>query len=240
MARAEVCNADRHGGIVCGDGDKAMRVIDETTSPSGKSAFAWRSADGVAPGGQIPPADIENILIRLSDGAVLAKLGGVYWATGEMRANRYDVVAAWAPDSRAVIEVSNDRWDTYSLAYYALDHGDKAAALDLRALVEPALRAKLPPSKRESYSFRVREDLPVKLDSRGRAQFTAMLYVPKAETSLDFSVRLDVAFNRASRRRGSYRCNGQEGGRRAARGFRIPGIAPRARRVRLLPDPARR
>lgn len=190
---AEVCNADKYGGLVCGDGDKALRVIDNTTSPSGKFAFAWRSADGVASGGQIPPDGVENILIRLPDGAVLARLGGTYWANGEMRANRYDVIAAWSPDSRAVIEVSNDRWDTYSLTYYAVDRGDKAAALDLRALVEPALKAKLPPSKRESHSFRVREDLPVKLGSGGRALFTAMLYVPKAEASLDYSVRVDIA-----------------------------------------------
>ena len=161
---AEVCNADKYGGLVCGDGDKALRVIDKTTSPSRKFAFAWRSAHGVASGDQIPPDGVENILIRLADGAVLARLGGTYWANGEMRANRDDVIAAWSSDSRAVIEVSNDRWDTYSLAYYAVDRGDQAAALDLRALVEPALKAKLPPSKRESYSFRVREDLPVKLD----------------------------------------------------------------------------
>jgi hypothetical protein len=192
-ARAEVCNAEKYGGVVCGDGDKAIRVIDKTKSPSGKFAFAWRSADGVASGGRIPPDDIENLLIRVADGAVLAKLGGIYWANGEMRANRYDVVAAWSSDSRAVIEVSNDRWGTYSFAYYALDRGDKAATLDLRALLEPALKAKLPPNKRESHSFRVREDLPVKLEPGGRAQFTAMLYVPKSEASLDYSVRVDIA-----------------------------------------------
>jgi hypothetical protein len=51
----------------------------------------------------------------------------------------------------------------------------------------------LPSSRRESRAFRVREDLPVKLDSKGRVLFTAMLYVPKAETSLDYSVRVDIA-----------------------------------------------
>lgn len=103
------------------------------------------------------------------------------------------------PDSRAVIEVSNDRWDTYSFAYYVVDRGDEAAALDLLALVEPALKAKLPPGKRESHSFRVREDLPIKLDAGGRALFTAMLYVPKAETSLDYSVWIDIARRQGKR-----------------------------------------
>jgi hypothetical protein len=192
-AHAEACGVDKYGGIVCGDGGNAMRVIETTTSPSGKFAFAWRSADGVVPGGRIPPDNVENMMIRLADGAVLANLGGTYWANGEMRANRYDVVAAWSPDSRAVIEVSNDRWDTYSFAYYAVDRGDKVATLDLGALVGPALKAKLPPGQRESHAFRVREDLPVKLDSKGRVLFTAMLYVPKAETSLDYTVRVDIA-----------------------------------------------
>jgi hypothetical protein len=52
--------------------------------------------------------------------------------------------------------------------------------------------AKLPSARRENYSFRVREDLPVTLDDRGHARFTAMLYVPKAETSLDYNVRVDI------------------------------------------------
>ena len=96
-----------------------------------------------------------------------------------------------AGQPRGVIEVANDRW-AYALTWYWLDGGDKPATSDLRALIEPALKAKLPPNKRESYSFRVREDLPVTLDARGRARFTAMLYVPKADTSLDYGVRVDV------------------------------------------------
>ena len=190
---AQACVADKYGGLVCGEGNNALRVIADTASPSGKFALAWRSAQGLPRGDKAPSGEIENVLIRLADGAPLAKLGGVFWATGEMRANRYDVIAAWSPDSGAVIEVSSDRWDTYSLGWYRLDGGDKAATLDMRALVEPALKAKLPPAKRVGYSFRVREDLPVKLDARGRASFTAMLYVPKAESSLDYSVLVDIA-----------------------------------------------
>ena len=131
----------------------------------------------------LPPA-----VVAQAEACKVDKYGG-----GAMRANRSDVIAAWSPDSRAVIEVSNDRWDTYSLAWYWLDGGDQAATSDLRTLIEPALKAKLPANKRESHSFRMREDLPVTLDARGRARFTAMLYVPKAETSLDYSVRVDVA-----------------------------------------------
>ena len=188
--RAQACVADQRGGLVCGEGKAAMRVFANTTSPSKNYAFAWRSAQGLPSGDDIPN-DVENVLIRVTDGAVLAKLGGTYWETGEMRANRYDLLAAWSPDSRAVIEVANSRWDSDSFAYYRID-GATATRLDLRALVESVMTARLPPRNRQGNSFRVREDLPVTLDARGGVRFTAMLYVPKGETSNDYKVQVNV------------------------------------------------
>ena len=189
-AHAQACVADRQGSLVCGEGKAAMRVVADTTSPSKEYAFAWRSEQGL-PSGDQPPSGVENLLIRISDGAVLAKLGGKYWATEEMRANRTDLLAAWSPDSRGVIEVANSRWDSDSFAYYRID-GATATKLDLRALVEPVMTARLPPRNRQGNSFRVREDLPVTLDARGRVSFTAMLYVPKSETSNDYKVLVNI------------------------------------------------
>lgn len=189
--RAQACVADQQGGLVCGEGKAAMRVVADTTSPSKNYAFAWRSEQGLPSGSDPSPAGVENLLIRIADGAVLAKLGGEYWATGEARANRYDLIAAWSPDSRAVIEIANSRWDSYSFAHYRID-GATATRLDLRALVEPVMTARLPPRNRQGNSFRVREDLPVTLDARGRVRFTAMLYVPKGETSNDYKVQVNI------------------------------------------------
>jgi hypothetical protein len=168
-----------------------MRVVADTTSPSKNYAFAWRTEQGLPSGRDVAPSGVENLLIRISDGAVLAKLGGTYWATGDMRANRYDLLAAWSPDSQAVIEVANSRWDSDSFAYYRID-GATATRLDLRALVEPVMTARLPPRNRQGNSFRVREDLPVTLDARGRLRFTAMLYVPTSETSNDYKVHVNI------------------------------------------------
>jgi hypothetical protein len=190
-AHAQACVADQQGGLVCGEGKAAMRVVADTTSPSKDYAFAWRSEQGLPSGGDLPPPGVENLLIRIADGAVLAKLGGQYWATGEMRANRYELIAAWSPDSQAVIEVANSRWDSDSFAYYRID-GATATRLDLRALVEPVMTARLPPRNRRGNAFRVREDLPVTIDARGRVRFTAMLYVPKGETSNDYKVHVNV------------------------------------------------
>src|SRR3954452_8256557 len=81
---AQACVADRHGDLVCGEGKAAMRVVADTTSPSKEYAFAWRSEQGQPSGSDQPPSGVENLLIRISDGAVLAKLGGKYWATEEM------------------------------------------------------------------------------------------------------------------------------------------------------------
>ena len=108
-----------------------------------------------------------------------------------MRANRSELMAAWSPDSRAVVEVANSRWDSDSFTYYRIE-GATAARLDLRALVEPVVTARLPPRNRQGNSFRVRDDRPVTLDARGRVRFTAMLYVPKGETSNDYVVNVNV------------------------------------------------
>src|SRR3954471_3982594 len=160
---AQACISDQPGGLVCGEGKAAMRVVADTISPSKEYAFAWRSDQGLPSGRDQPPSGVENLLIRIADGAVLAKLGGEYWATGEMRANRTDLLAAWSPDSRSVIEVANSRWDSDSFAYYRLD-GKAVTKVDLRALVELAMKAKLSARQREFHSFRVVEDLPVTLD----------------------------------------------------------------------------
>jgi hypothetical protein len=191
VAEQQACRVDKNSWI-CGEGRDALRLFEGTSAPSGKFAFAWRSPNGIPSGDEIPVA-AENLLVRSADGVILAKLGGEYWATGQMRANRYESVASWSPDSRAVIEVANDRWDTASLRYYALSGDDKAEPFDLYPLVEPALKAKLPPRKRENYTFRVREDQPIKLDVRGHLRFFAMLYLIKSDQpSLDYELRVDI------------------------------------------------
>lgn len=189
-ASAQACTPDQHDALICGEGKGAMRVFADTVSPSKAYAFAWRSGQGLSVADQ-PPDGVENLLIRIGDGTVLARLGGAYWAAGDIRANRYDLAAAWSPDSRSVVEVANSRWDSDSFAYYRID-GATAAKLDLRVLVEPVLTARLPPRNRKGNSFRVRTDLPLTLDARGRLGFTAMLYVPKGETTNDYKVQVNI------------------------------------------------
>jgi len=191
-AWAGACVADKFGGLICGEGNDALRVFPETISPSKKFAFAWRTAKGLGNNqyGE-PSADVEDDLIRIADGAILAKLGGDYWDNGKLHPNRDQLVAFWSADSRAVVEVKNSRWESDAFRYYAIE-GDKATTLDLRALVEPALRAKLPASQRERYVFLVRNDLPMTLDARGHLRFVAMLFEPKNDPILNCRIVVDI------------------------------------------------
>src|SRR5689334_1917553 len=104
------CVADQHDGVICGEGKDAARIIEDTTSPDKKLAIAWRCSAGMPADGKEPAGEIEDVIIRIGDGAVLGKLGGQYWDTGTVRPNRDEFYASWSPDSRAVVEVANARW----------------------------------------------------------------------------------------------------------------------------------
>ena len=115
------------------------------------------------------------------------------------------------------IEAANSRWDTDSLVYYLLE-GATATTLDLRALVEPAMKAKLPPKKRESNSFRVREDLPVKLDASGHARLAQCFMCRREKRASTYKVQIDIV--RETRQAGGADCvdaAGQSGLSQASR-----------------------
>lgn len=186
------CVADQHQSFICGEGKDALRVFPSTIAPSGKLAFGWRTSEGLPSGQAEPSGVLEDVLVRLPDGAVLGQLGGSYWATGEMRANRYDLIAAWSPDSRAVVEVANSRWDTDSFRFYAISESG-VVVLDLHELVERTVRTKSPRGADKGRVFRIREDLPVKLDAEGGLSFAAILFIPKSEeAALGFRVELKI------------------------------------------------
>jgi len=62
----EACIADWRGGLVC-----ALSVFANTTSPSKNYEFARRTAEGLPSGDDIPN-NVENVLIGVTGGAVLA------------------------------------------------------------------------------------------------------------------------------------------------------------------------
>jgi len=193
------CRPDAHGGLTCGQGAGAARVVDDTMSPSKRLAFAWRSPAG-PPTENPDGGDVEILLIRLSDGAVLWKAPGEYWNTGEMRANRYDEAALWSPNSRFAVETLDFRWSTENLRVFAIGDGDKASVLDLKAIMEPAVRKQLRRAVKNepSYAFQifgnVNGEAPrLTIDDRGLVKALVLMTIPKQEPYAMFAVTFQVS-----------------------------------------------
>lgn len=189
-ARAEPgpCKPDPFDGLTCGVGPGAARVIAGTISPSRKIAFAW-----LEPGR--PPTDepdiyqVESVLLWLHDGTALAISPGDFWDTGTVRANRYDFHAIWSPNSRLVIELLDFRWSTEALRLHSLsEHGRPVLSLDLKPIVELAVRKELRKTVKNeaSYAFEIQGDnsgeLPrLTIDDSGKMKARIEMQVPKEE-----------------------------------------------------------
>ena len=177
IERLGPCKPDAHDGLICGTGDGAARVIDDTTSPSERLALAWRTPSG-PPTEQPDDDDVELLLIRLADGAVLSKAKGEFWDTGESHSNRKQEKAAWSRDSRLMVETFDTRFSTDGVTVYAIGADDKASTLDLIKIMEPAVRAQLRRRVKndEGYVFLVQR---IGIDNRGRIRALVHLWVPK-------------------------------------------------------------
>jgi hypothetical protein len=164
-------------------------------SPSKRLAFGWRNtADGPT---EEPDDDstLENVLLRLEDGRVLAKLKGQFWATGKMRANRRDEVAVWSRDSRRVIEFYSTRFDTDVIDLYAVGAGDKVSGpFNMLKLVEQATRPRVSASRQVQNNYSLSIDTSsVTIASDGRIKLSASLFIPKGEEEHDFDVTLRIS-----------------------------------------------
>jgi len=208
--KAEIgpCLPDRYGGLLCGEGAGAARVVDGTISPSRRLAFAWRSPG--RPPTEEPDADaVESLLIRLSDGAVLWRTEGEYWNIGAYKVNRYEEAAAWSPSSRFVVETADFRWNTEHLRLFAIGTGDKVVVLDLKAIIEPAVRKHLrrivknaPDYAFQIFSSGVEGERPrLTIDDRGLIKALVLMTIPKQDPYAKPLARLifDVTFRVSDR-----------------------------------------
>ena len=198
LAEMGPCKPDGPDELMCGSGPGAARVIEDTVSPDKRFALAWR-LDGADPTEPPVSDDIEILVVRLADGAVLARAKTEYWHTGSMRANRLEEEASWSPDSRFVVRAFQQRFDTERLDVFALDAapgnaGPSARMLDLKAIVEPAVRERLRRRARkgDGYVLRVHGGKKLKVDNAGRIRLNVMMWVPKdgPEAHYDATVQL--------------------------------------------------
>jgi len=196
-AQTGPCQPDKDGGLTCGSGPGAARVVEGTMSPSKRFAFAWR-APGSSSADDPDPDKVENLLIRISDGAVLWSARGRYWQTAASRSNHIDEGAVWSPNSRFAVEVTDSKWSTDELRFFSIAEDGKLLVLDLHAIIEPAVRKQLRGLvKNESaYTFSVTwsDAAPrgLAVDNRGQVTVPVLMQVPKQDRDVTFDVKLLV------------------------------------------------
>jgi hypothetical protein len=139
------CRKDGHDSSYCGEGDGAARIIPNTTSPSHRLALAWRLNDKppVRRPDEGDPA-LESLIVRVDDGAILAKSKGTYWNTGDRYAPRQYLSAAWSQDSRLLIRTAGVGSGTDSAEVFAFAADDRVTGpFDLVKVLDPAVRAQM-------------------------------------------------------------------------------------------------
>jgi hypothetical protein len=129
--------------LICGSGDGAARIILKTISPSKRLGFAWRLSD--RPPTDLPrPTDpnLENFVVRIADGAIVAKSHGSYWDLGTKIARAY-LFTAWSPDSRLLVRVQQNA-ESSSAELFSFAEDDAAAGpFELVNVIKPAMLAKI-------------------------------------------------------------------------------------------------
>jgi hypothetical protein len=196
-AYAEIgpCRPDTYRGLICGEGDGAARVIDHTMSPSRRLALAWRSRNSPPTEAQTDrDADLELLVIRLKDGAVLSRRETEYWDTGDSHVNRLRETATWSPDSRFMINTFEQRFNTATIDLYAFDRNDKArGAFDLIKLMEGAARSELRRHVKDDGTYEFSLDWNrLKIDNRGLVRAAIMLWVPKDGPERHYAMTLQA------------------------------------------------
>jgi hypothetical protein len=172
IARAEMgpCIPDDRGSLTCGNGVGSARVIPKTTSPSNRLALAWRLTSS-APGYQLHEdnPDLESLIVRIADGAILAKSPGTYWDMGDRYAKAQYLTAAWSSDSRLLIRMAGKGNAPHSAELFAFAQDDSIAGpFDLVKVLDPAVRAEMKGVKDVGgYTFRISHMPSMTIDDQG-------------------------------------------------------------------------
>lgn len=187
--------------LVCGSGQDAARTIADTISPSHRIALDWRAYE--EPAGTQPHGDrglYQNLMIRVSDGAILAVLGAVYRDPGNSHGNDFFVVAAWSANSRFLVATFDDPHAPL-VDVYTFEQGDDALSgpIDLQPVIIAAVQASTK-NVQDDGSCRVFVSTarPMMIDNRGVVHGTVT--VTDCSTGLHgpYDVRLQVKHDSSS------------------------------------------
>lgn len=161
------CVPDGEGYMICGGGDGAARVIAKTISPSKRLAFAWRLTNRpptARPSNDDP--DLENLIVRIEDGAVLAKSHGSYWDLGQKIAKQY-MFSVWSPDSHLLVKIAQSAEFTSAELFSFAENDTATGPFELVNTIEQALQAKIggKPSDNNGFVFSSKPEMT--MDDQG-------------------------------------------------------------------------
>jgi hypothetical protein len=137
---------------------------------------------------------LELLLIRLADGAVLAKADTLYFRNPGVTRNRRWEYAIWSPDSRMVIRMYDPRFGTDVFTLYRIGaDGTLTGELALDKMIEQAVFARLKAIGRNPDDYGVLiSDNGNTLRNDGTLRFKVVAFIVKKDPEVDYDVEMKV------------------------------------------------
>jgi hypothetical protein len=184
--------------MYCGEGDGAARIVPNTTSPSHRLALAWRVNN--KPPTRRPDEDdpaLESLIVRVDDGAILAKAKGTYWNTGDRYAPKQYLSAAWSQNSRLLIRTAGVGSGPDSAEVFAFAADDRVTGpFDLVKVLDPAVRAQMKGVQRlEEYLLRFCYRPEPTIDDQGLIQASVFMARQDADDGPIYNLTAQATFD---------------------------------------------
>ncbi len=202
-AAAAPCQPDEDKITICASGNSEYRVIRGTISPDKRYGIAWNTGTGKTgkdyeliksgPYGRFAGDDpTETFLLRLSDGAMLKKLGGRHLGDAQ-RYNHTAQRAIWSPDSAWVVAINDGKWETATAETYRVAASGVSGPLDLRPLCLEAERRGLKAAGRKINIKRFAQSVAVEsIGDNGNIAAVCWMQIVKEDDAFQFSVKMKL------------------------------------------------
>lgn len=151
---------------VCRNGERELRIIRDTVSPSGHYGVAWEVPDdgsaeeweknGEKDGSKLAGAydgvrkgdRVKNFLLHLPDGKPIRRLGGDHMGDHPFY-NHRELDVTWSPDERFVAILNQSKWTTDVSEVYAVSSGVATKAASLMPICMSATKAEVAKRRRK-------------------------------------------------------------------------------------------
>ena len=192
LAEIGPCKAARDP--LCGSGKGAARVVRDTVSPDKKFALAWRDPDRDPNDVDENFIDLEVLLVRLADGAVLAKADTEDLPQSGAGRQPARGIRDRSPDSRMVIRMYDLRYGTDVFTLYRIGaDGTFADDVAMDKMIEDDVFARLKTIGRnpEDYGVLI-SDKGIILRNDGTLRFKVVAFIVKKDPEVDYDIEMKV------------------------------------------------